>query len=241
MKTHPRLALAILPFSLLATLFLVYFGAWNPGALTAVFSTALVDNPFVDARLKYQLASLAIALCLLGLAYLFARPNARLFYRPGEIAAPAGAVRWLGIQATDTWKTVGRNFAIIISLATAAFVYLNVARGQTIEGEHLKYLPFILLFSLTNAFSEEAITRLSLVTALKGQIDERWIALASALLFGIPHYFGVPGGWLGSLMAGFLGWLLARSILETRGFAWAWFLHFLQDVIIFTALFWAAL
>jgi len=36
-------------------------------------------------------------------------------------------------------------------------------------------------------------------------------------------------------MAGFLGWLLARSVVDTRGMFWAWFLHFLQDVVIFTA------
>jgi len=36
-------------------------------------------------------------------------------------------------------------------------------------------------------------------------------------------------------MAGFLGWLLARSVVDTRGVFWAWFLHFLQDVVIFTA------
>jgi uncharacterized protein len=38
-------------------------------------------------------------------------------------------------------------------------------------------------------------------------------------------------------LAGFLGWLLAKSIVETRGIFWAWFIHFLQDVIIFTGFF----
>jgi hypothetical protein len=37
-------------------------------------------------------------------------------------------------------------------------------------------------------------------------------------------------------MAGFLGWLLARSVVDTQGMFWAWFLHFLQDVVIFTAM-----
>jgi hypothetical protein len=34
-------------------------------------------------------------------------------------------------------------------------------------------------------------------------------------------------------MATFLGWILGKSMLETRGFWWAWFIHFLQDVMIF--------
>jgi len=29
---------------------------------------------------------------------------------------------------------------------------------------------------------------------------------------------------------------LAKSILETKGIFWAWLIHFLQDIIIFTAL-----
>lgn len=54
----------------------------------------------------------------------------------------------------------------------------------------------------------------------------------SALVFGLPHYFGTPGGVVGSLMAGFLGWLLAKSIQETGGIFWAWLIHFIQDVVI---------
>jgi hypothetical protein len=34
-------------------------------------------------------------------------------------------------------------------------------------------------------------------------------------------------------LAWFLGWILAKSMLETRGLAWAWFIHFVQDVAIF--------
>ncbi|MFT6005009.1 MAG: hypothetical protein ACI8UQ_002153, partial [Bacteroidia bacterium] len=50
------------------------------------------------------------------------------------------------------------------------------------------------------------------------------------------HYFGTPGGIIGVIVAGFLGWFLAKSILETKGFFWAWFIHFLQDVVIITAM-----
>jgi len=34
-------------------------------------------------------------------------------------------------------------------------------------------------------------------------------------------------------LAWFLGWILAKSMLETRGLAWACFTHFMQDVAIF--------
>ena len=38
---------------------------------------------------------------------------------------------------------------------------------------------------------------------------------------------------LRDVAAWFLGWILARSMLEIRGLAWAWFIHFVQDVLIF--------
>jgi hypothetical protein len=34
-------------------------------------------------------------------------------------------------------------------------------------------------------------------------------------------------------MTGFLAWLLGKSVLETKGLLWAWFIHFLPDVVIF--------
>ena len=29
------------------------------------------------------------------------------------------------------------------------------------------------------------------------------------------------------------GWILTRSMPETRGLTWAWFIHLVQDVLIF--------
>jgi hypothetical protein len=54
-----------------------------------------------------------------------------------------------------------------------------------------------------------------------------------AYAFGIGHFYGIPYGVIGVLMAGFLGWWLGKSMLETRGLWWAWFIHFVQDVWIF--------
>jgi len=45
---------------------------------------------------------------------------------------------------------------------------------------------------------------------------------------------GVPYGVIGVTMATFLGWLSGKAMLETRGFFWAWFIHVVQDVLIFS-------
>jgi hypothetical protein len=54
------------------------------------------------------------------------------------------------------------------------------------------------------------------------------------LFFGIAHFYGVPYGFLGVGLATLNGWLLGKAMLETRGMFWAWWMHFLQDIVIFT-------
>jgi hypothetical protein len=55
--------------------------------------------------------------------------------------------------------------------------------------------------------------------------------------FGIPHFAGMPNGIIGVTLAGILGFVLAKSMHETRGFFWAWTIHFLQDILIIGTLF----
>lgn len=95
-------------------------------------------------------------------------------------------------------------------------------------------LPAILLFSAINAFTEEIYFRLSLLSTLHDVIGRTHTLLIVVVFFGLAHYLhGSPSGIIGFLMTGFLAWLLAKSILETKGIFWAWFIHFLADVAVF--------
>ena len=66
-----------------------------------------------------------------------------------------------------------------------------------------------------------------------GSRQALWMA---AFFFGIGHYFGTPGGILGGIASIFMGWILGKAMVETRGFVWAWWIHFLSDFAIFTFL-----
>jgi membrane protease YdiL (CAAX protease family) len=81
------------------------------------------------------------------------------------------------------------------------------------------------------------IYRIGLVSPLKGILAPGSIILISATIFGLAHANGMPNGILGMALAGVLGYVLAKSVLETQGFFWAWVIHFLQDVVIFGAVF----
>jgi len=71
---------------------------------------------------------------------------------------------------------------------------------------------------------------------LQSIIGTTHVLLITAVFFGLAHYlYGSLSGLIGFLMTGFLAWLLGKSMIETRGFVWAWFIHFLADVVIFVS------
>lgn len=71
--------------------------------------------------------------------------------------------------------------------------------------------------------------RAALLAPLDGQVPRAQGLLLTAFFFGIAHWDGMPYGVTGVLMSGILGWLPGKSMLETRGFFWAWFIHFTQQ------------
>ena len=60
--------------------------------------------------------------------------------------------------------------------------------------------------------------------------------MITTVYFGLGHFYGIPNNVPGLLMSAFLGWFLGKSLLETKGFFWAWVIHFLPDALIFTFL-----
>jgi len=196
--------------------------------------------PAINRQLVYQIITLLLSLGFLGGLRLLRKEVLLTYFRKGDLRAKVIPVPALGLKPKphQSWWHVGRDFALVISLITAVIIYFQLIRGQALSPARLwLVLPFSLLCSLSNSFVEEMLTRLGVVVALKGVASERAIPLVSALIFGGVHYWGSPGGIAGVLAAGFLGWFLAKSILETKGIFWAWLIHFIQDVIILTALF----
>ncbi|MDH4191453.1 MAG: CPBP family intramembrane metalloprotease [Betaproteobacteria bacterium] len=195
---------------------------------------------YINTQSKYQALLLGVATLVLFAVYFVNEANFSVFLAPGSIAAPAKGVSWLGISEGESWLSLGASLALFITLATSIFVYLQFRKSGGGLKQLVPYLPWVLLFSLTNSFSEEAVYRLGVIVPLVGSVDTAHILLISAAAFGAPHLRGMPNGIVGALMAGLLGWLLAKSVMETNGIFWAWFIHFLQDIVIFSAFVMAA-
>lgn len=102
-------------------------------------------------------------------------------------------------------------------------------------------IPVILLVAALNAINEELPYRAALLSQFLPAVGKNQALWITTVLFGVGHFYGIPNGIIGVLMAGFLGWFMGKSILETKGIFWAWLIHFLQDIIVFSFLAMAAL
>jgi hypothetical protein len=216
------------------TLGLVLVSSWTNGIV-------IFDNlsESINKQILYQSITLTGTIIFLSILWAAKRRNFLEYFRKGNISAEVLPEPFIGIKPkpTENWIHIGMNFAIVISLVTAIVIYLQLISESEFSIERIiKVLPFSIVFALSNSFVEECITRLGVVVVLKGVLKDKLIPFVSAFIFGTVHYWGNPGGFMGVVVAGFLGWFLAKSIIETRGIFWAWLIHFLQDVIIFSAL-----
>jgi membrane protease YdiL (CAAX protease family) len=102
----------------------------------------------------------------------------------------------------------------------------------------LVLLPAIVIAAVINAFAEEFVFRSVLLARLEPVVKSGQSILMTAVLFASLHYYtGTPSGPVGGLPVMFLGWIAAKSMIETRGIVWAFLFHFLADFVIYA--FWA--
>jgi uncharacterized protein len=198
-------------------------------------------SEYIKSQSKYQLRLFLAAGFVLCLLQLYAPQTLSRFFSIGHLAAPSAKVEWLGIAEGETWLSLGPTLAISITAATFAFVYFQFRKTGGKLRHISSYLGWIMLFSASNSFAEEIIFRLGVIVPLYGDVKTSYILLISAVAFGVPHLRGMPNGIIGAFMAGLLGWILAKSAIETNGLFWAWFIHFLQDILIYSAFVMAAL
>ena len=206
-----------------------------------LFQVDWFDKDIINFYMGYELSTILVSLAFLGLLYLLAGRLRLSYLNVRRLDGPVRAVPWLGLRPKpqEGWKVIGLTLGSIITLTTAVVVYFQTAHGRGLALRLFPEVPLLLLLALMNSFTEEVIYRLSFSTIVADQgLNPRIAELLAALVFGGVHYFGVaPNGIPGALMAGFIGWFLAKSINETKGFFWAWAIHFAQDVVILFFLF----
>jgi membrane protease YdiL (CAAX protease family) len=224
---------------------------FTPIALTIIFTIAILllsgqatrlgitlhQNSYMNFQINYQLILFGLAIVSLISSYILNPEGVKSILSFGNISAVGEELKIFGIKKGDSWLKTGVSLSIVISLATGIFMYFQL-KGQEVDYSLLKTgILWIFLFSLTNSFSEEVIYRVGINGSLHNLLSPNTIFLISAIIFGLAHFQGMPNGIIGVILAGILGYILSKSIHETNGIFWAWFIHFLQDVIIIGSLF----
>ncbi|MCO6451105.1 MAG: CPBP family intramembrane metalloprotease [Caldilineales bacterium] len=190
--------------------------------------------PFGAMMLGEQLQRLAVSLAVIA-AFLLMRYRRRDFFLvKGQLDAVGAPIRWLGITRPYSYRRFGPLAALCIALGLGVFLVIDNGWPAL----SLPALPVILFAALPlaalNAFSENMTYRAAPLATLEPALGPAQAMLLGAAFFGIGHYYGVPYGVIGVIMAFALGWILNKTMLETRGFAWPWFIHFCQDALVFS-------
>lgn len=130
-----------------------------------------------------------------------------------------------------------RNFLVVYVIISVTYFAIPALSASPNFAQILVYLPAITIAAAINAFGEEFEFRSMPLVRLEPVLGPGQSIIMAAVMFGLIHYFGDPGGPPGVILTVYLGWIAAKSMIETRGFQWAFLIHFIGDFIIFV--FWA--
>jgi len=231
------------PIRPLRNFFLVMFAFFGLMELRLRFNftfaplQALFGHSVFDERMQAeQTGKLAVALVMISVLLVLGYKRRDFFLTRGNLRAPIEPVRLLGFPKPAPWPIFGLQWGFYIAIALAVVQYIVLRPSGDLMLKVVSILPSILFYAALNAFNEEIIYRapmLATVEPVGGSKQALWL---SAYFFGIAHYFGTPGGLIGGVLSIFMGWILGKGMVETRGLFWTWWIHFLSDIAIFTFL-----
>lgn len=178
-----------------------------------------------------------VALAMIGLLVLMGLKHGDFFLVKGDLDALAKRSRLIFMRADETWLRSGRSVAIGgFAITVVVLLVLNLPRlgGPDNVINALPLFPAALLFAAMNAFHEEAFLRAAPMSQLVNVVGARHTLIITTLFFGLGHFTGsVPDGVTGVVVASFLGHIMGKAMLETRGIVWPWIIHFAIDAGIF--------
>lgn len=202
----------------------------------ALLRGVLGSDGFVGAALADQTVKLGVAVTMILVLILLGYRRRDFFLRAGDPGARIRPVPLLGFPHRDSWRRFGLTWGFGVAIVLGAIQFSLLQPTAADVAALWPVLPWVLILAALNAFSEEMTYRAPLLASLEPAVGSGAALWQSAVFFGVAHYFGVPGGLLGAAASVFMGWLLSKAMLETRGLFWPWFIHFLSDVAIFASL-----
>jgi hypothetical protein len=218
--------------------FLGFGGGWTFGLIPFITRSPewiawIATLPVPLDSLALHLLRLTPAFAILTFLLVTGRKREDFFLVKGEIDAYAEPSRLIGVSEPEPWTKIGKIFAVIFVVFTVVFLVLGSQPTieQLILG--LPLLPVAALIAVMNAFNEEFTLRAAPLSELEPSVGKAQALMITSIYFGLGHFYGIPNGIIGVFLSAFLGYFLGKSMLETKGFFWAWIIHFLPDLFIF--------
>lgn len=151
----------------------------------------------------------------------------------GALTAPAMRIG----RREISWVVVGPIAMVALVAMTATFASATVTPTPELWQKAIPLLPIALIAAGLNAFAEEVLYRAGLLGPLARLVGPGAAVVILAVWFGLGHWYGgIPSGVMGLVLAGSLGLLFGRAMVQTRGLGWPWALHFATDAAIYTFL-----
>ncbi|MDF1539384.1 MAG: CPBP family intramembrane metalloprotease [Candidatus Thorarchaeota archaeon] len=226
-------------FSIIVTIFFLGFGGgWRFGLIPWItqsveWITWVGTLPVPFDSLALHLLRLTPAFAILFFLVVTGRKREDFYLIKGQIDANVEPSRLIGVKEPEPWTKTGKIFAIVFVVFTV--VFLVMANQPTVEQlvGGLVLLPVAALIAIMNAFNEEFTLRAAPLSELEPGVGKAQALMITSVYFGLGHFYGIPNGIIGVGLSAFLGYFLGKSMLETKGFFWAWIIHFLPDLFIF--------
>ena len=127
----------------------------------SLFTVTRFGTNYLNRVFSYQVTTLALSLVIILIIALLTRFQSLRLLSVTRIDGEVHPEPWIGISTRnkDTWKTLGWNMAIVISIVTAIAIYFQVYRNGVIQSLTLGSFLLILIYALTNSFVEETTFR----------------------------------------------------------------------------------
>lgn len=208
--------------------------------MAAGWDTARISAWFSDNTIAQFLLNILMAICTLGLLYLFLRSRKA---KPKDIGLVRPQLRDISYVLAG-FAVYLVSYLIIVGIVSAIFKSLNTEQQQdlgysaTTSGTAL-VLVFVALVILPPVV-EEIMTRGFLFSGLRTKLSFIPAAVFTSALFGLAHLGGGQGGsviWIATIDTFTLGLVLAY-LRERSGSLWpAIGLHMCKNLIAFCVLF----
>jgi membrane protease YdiL (CAAX protease family) len=222
------LVLALLAFWIGVVLFtpLVFESAtWSNWVQQASWGVREVADRFGNSLIPVVLMALTLIGSGIG--------RRELFLARGNPSALAQPTRLLGLKEPKPWNRVARDFLIAMVIITGIVAWLQYRPDVSQIPRALRFLPAIAIATVITVFAEEFMFRSVLLARLEPVVRPGQAMLMTAVLFGSLHYYtGAPSGPIGALVVTWLGWVNAKSMIETRGLVWAFLIHFVMGFVV---------